>query len=134
MTNDVMMKVIRLIVALTAGFIGAILVYPIAQQAPARYIGNFTAPWFAQISLFLVIIIPPALVFSKLHTLPGMRRVTFFVGLITCIGALVGMYTAIRFVYENQAPPLDWFMAVGGSLLLIGGSSTLIYWGMRTSV
>src|SRR5262245_32059346 len=115
MSNDVMMKIVWMIVAAAAAFVGAILVYPIAQQAPARYIGNFTAPWFAQISLFLVIIIPPALVFSKLHTLPGMRRVTLFIGLITCIGAGVGMYTAIRFVYENEAPPLDWFMVIGGS-------------------
>jgi hypothetical protein len=131
MNNEVTMKIVRVIVAAAAGFVGAILVYPIASEAPASYIGNFTAPWFAQVSLFLVVIIPPALAWSKFHTLPGMRRVTFFIGTIICIGALAGIYMAGRFAYETQAPPLDWFMVVGGSLLLVGGTIALLYWSFQ---
>ncbi|MFN8374223.1 MAG: hypothetical protein U0694_15260 [Anaerolineae bacterium] len=122
---------LKVVMAAAAGLVGALLVYPIAAAAPARYIGSFTAPWFAQASPFLVVIIPPALTLSKLHRVPGMRRVTFFVGGIVCLGALTGLYMAWRWAYESHGSVADWLMVIFGSMLLLGGTIALIYWAMQ---
>lgn len=129
--NGGIMAILRIIVAALLGLVGAGLVYQHAAQAPASYIGNFTAPWFTQAALFFVVIIPPALAFSKLHRVMGMRRVVFFIGIIVWLGAFIGIYVAGRWVYESQGTVVDWLMVIFGTLLLVGSAGYLTYLGLQ---
>jgi hypothetical protein len=126
-----MQKIIYSLIAVVLGLATAFALYTKAVEVPASYIGSFTAPWFAEYSLFIAVILPPVVFRLRLHEIPFLRRVVLFVTLLPVIGAAAGVYVAVRYVLEQPNRTLvDLLIVIVGTAIYAMAVGVLLFWSL----
>jgi hypothetical protein len=123
-----MMRKVDYVVAIVLGLFSAAALFTRASQAPASYIGNFTAPWFAQIGLFLAVLVTPAVLWLRLDRFATLHESVWFIALLPFLAGGLGVYMAVRFVIEKPTKTAeDWIIIIGGTIVYAASNAVLLY-------